>query len=314
LIQRKDLPPDGDKKNPQLALAALVTEGNIDARKKINIMLEPVIGYQNRIFCQQFCRQNRFQFKCSVDQSWRNLQADAAECEWGVESHQWMYRELTGNDCLLKFNNRHGDTLLDYLLQIINSLKFYQQWKDWRFSNRNKCPECICQQGPVSVKIFTLLKEKRKLNFITQKLNLSREEVEDKSERIIQLLIKQKQLHLLDQKAIAGLSKDDDKESNEKVKKNCIENKTDIDSANTEEQDRENYFYDIWLQLGTIEQYVLQALLIENQHAEDILHALTELDIRIKEGVLPEDTNIQHLLDFKDEILEKLSNTSAPVF
>jgi len=311
LIQRKDLPQGGDEKNPQLALAALATEGNVDAREKISAMLKPVIGYQNRIFCQQFCRQNRFQFQCSVDKSWRNPQADATQCEWGEHSYQWMYQELMGNNCLLKFNNRHGDTLFDYLLQIINSLDFYQHWKDWRFFNHDKCPESIQQLGPVSIKIFSLLKEKRKLNFIIQKSGLSREEVENKTRRIMQLLLKEKQLNSLDYNTINGLPKDDNRENN--LIKNLVEHKIDTVENNTGEKDREN-FYGIWLQLNTIEQYILQALLIENQHTDDILHALTVLDIRIKEGVLPEDTNRQHLLAFKDEVLEKLSSISRPVF
>lgn len=312
MIQRKDLSQDGDEKNPQLALAALATERNIDACEKISTMLEPVIGYQSRVFCQQFCQQNRFQFQCSVDQSWGNMEPDAVPCEWGGESYQWMYQELTGNDCLLKFNNRHGDTLFEYFLQTINSLEFYQRWKDWRFSNHNKCPEFIRQLGPVSIKIFYLLKEKRKLNFIIQKSGLTREEVESKTGRIMQLLLKQKQLHLLDYNTVDSLQIDDDREIN--LIKNTVEDKIDETSNNVEEKDRENLFYDTWSQLNTIEQYVLQALLIENQHVEDILHALTVLDIRIKEGVLPEDTNRQHLLAFKDETLEKLSSISRSAF
>ena len=62
---------------------------------------------------------------------------DKRTCEWGTASNIWIRDYLINKQRLLKFTNRHGDSLKTYFFQIINSLVFYQRWKNWRLGSEN---------------------------------------------------------------------------------------------------------------------------------------------------------------------------------
>lgn len=292
--------------NPQLALAALAAEGNLDAREKVNTLLEPVIRYQTDIFCKRFCYQNRYIYRCSLASPWGNAPTNALLCEWGNASYGWMLDDLSSPSRLLKFENRNGASLFDYFYQIANSLPFYERWKDWRFGRKVYVPTYIQSLGPASIRIFYELKAGRKLAFISQKLNLSELEVETRSQEIMRQLIKRGKLHLLDPQGTVSLSPDEKEEAPTGSGGNVFDTLMTEDEG-IESIDEKQRLYQAWSELETVEQYVLEALVIENQDAQSVLQALITLDIRIKEGVLPEDTSVQQLYYFKRKVLAKLS-------
>ena len=61
-----------------------------------------------------------------------------------------------------------------------------------------------------------------------------------------------------------------------------------------------------WSKLDAVEQFVLEAMIIEEQDAEDVLEALQSLDVSIKPGVAAADTNRQQLYYFKRKALSRL--------
>ena len=56
-----------------------------------------------------------------------------------------------------------------------------------------------------------------------------------------------------------------------------------------------------------MEQFVLEALLIDEQEAMDVLTALKTLGISIKDGVPPEEVDRQQLYYFRRKALAKLA-------
>jgi len=66
--------------------------------------------------------------------------------------------------------------------------------------------------------------------------------------------------------------------------------------------------YKAWSKLDAVEQFVLEALLIEEQDAEDVLAALIKMNLSIKSGVSPQQTNRQQLYYFRRKSLEKLTS------
>ncbi len=278
----------------QQALAALASEGNIDACNQLNVMITPLINEQNRRFCQRFCGQNNRRYQCSLlgaEESVNNEQSSATVCEWGKAGYLWMLAALTDRQQLLQYEQRHQDTLADYFFQHINSLNFYQQWKNWRFSTTQPLPAFIQQMGPDSAKLFQLLKTGRRTTFIAQNLSLPETEISVKIQQLIQELVNRQKLFLLD-------SADSSYPS--------VNNIDDLAGKKVENNPKQTLLQ-AWEPLTPVEQFIVQALLVENQSAEDVLYALKTLDIRIKEGVLPEDCNPQQLTGFKLAVLKKLA-------
>ncbi|WP_455212141.1 hypothetical protein, partial [Kaarinaea lacus] len=59
--------------------------------------------------------------------------------------------------------------------------------------------------------------------------------------------------------------------------------------------------------LTAVEQFVLEAMLIDEQDASDVLSALIKLNISIADGVPAQQTNRQQLYYFRRKALAKLA-------
>jgi len=290
---------------PQLALAALASMDNQGARKQIELLVEPLIDFQTDCFCKRFCGRNYSKYQCSlvnpiIDES--NLGIEKIKnkrvCEWGNASHHWMLDYLINKQRLLKFTNRHGDSLYDYFFQIINSLAFFQRWKDWRFGVAG-ISLAIQNMGPSAVTIFKGLGQQRKLSFIAEQENLKLSDVECIAEEII--------LHLSDTNTYQSLEFNNTPKSTPEIQQ---QNESTI-SAPTNTQDdaaASDVLNNGWSQLGITEQFVIEAMVVNQQAEETILYALKIMDIRLKEGVLPEDTTVDMLHSFKTNSLIKLAH------
>ena len=62
-----------------------------------------------------------------------------------------------------------------------------------------------------------------------------------------------------------------------------------------------------WAQLDAVEQFVLEAMLIDEQDAQEVLEALSVLDVSLKPGVAADETSLQQLYDFKRRALARLA-------
>ena len=72
------------------------------------------------------------------------------------------------------------------------------------------------------------------------------------------------------------------------------------------ERDQREHLRQAWAGLDPVEQFVLEAMIVEEQDAGDVLDALRTLDVSIKAGVSATETNVQQLYYFKRKALSRL--------
>jgi len=283
-------------------LARTAAQGDREARKAVNEMIHNIISYQTDRFCKRFCRENQFYYVCTLQRPWGSPQKDAPLCEWGNASYAWMLDDLTNANRLQQYEGKHGARLSDYIYRIANSLPFYERWKDWRFGRKVHVPTYIQDLGPEAHKVFHAMRSGDAIANIAQRLGKSLEEIETLCQRIIILLTQKNRLHLLDPPntvSLSDLHKNDEEDSAEADLPFF-----DMDPVQLETNEQ---LWRAWKQLSAAEQFVLEAMLIDEQDANDVLNALKKLNIAISDGVPPQQTNRQQLYYFRRKTLAKLT-------
>lgn len=294
----------GEDKNQkqQLEMARRAAQGNRPAQQAVNEIAHPVIEFQTGRFCKRFCRENRYRFRCSLSKPVGGAPADAALCEWGNASYGWMLGDLCKPARLQKYEGRNQASLFDYLYSIANSLPFYERWKDWRFGRRLQVPMYIRELGEQAATVFYALRTNQPLAQIAQSASLSQSQAEALVSEIVLQLTRRHKLYLLDPPQEVSLSlvgAGGDEESMHQLE-------IAVDDTEVEQQEQRDRLRQAWSKLDATEQFVLEAMIVEEQDADDVLHALRALDISIRPGVAAAQTNRQQLYYFKRKALSKL--------
>jgi len=287
---------DTNNTQAQIELAQQAAKGQATARKKVNDIAAPMIQYQNSRFCKRFCRENQFRYCCTLVPPLGMHDKDAGLCEWGNAGYGWMLNDLTNEQRLLKYEARNGASLFDYLYQIANSLPFYERWKDWRFGRRVHVPDYIKSLSPDAARVFLLLRSAENIESIAQTIQASIKDTEILCRQIVVELTKRKRLYLLNPPATDSLSQQESAEQDVAV----------YDEA-AEVTQQKQLLRNAWDELDAVEQFVLEAMLIDDEDAEDVLAALRRLNQSIKKGVSAEQTNVQQLYYFRRKALQKLA-------
>ncbi|MFV2055352.1 MAG: hypothetical protein ACC707_02750 [Thiohalomonadales bacterium] len=288
--------------NQQILLAEQAAQGQVAARKEVSLIVDPIVSFQTQRFCKRFCKEHRFRYSCTLPQPNTGCPADAPLCEWGNASYGWMLHDLTHEKRLRKFSGANGAKIYDYAFSIANSLPFYERWKDWRFNRRIHVPTYIQNMAPHAKDIFYGLRQAETLESIAQRLQQSIPEVSAIASKIMIELTKRNRLHILQIEKTVSLSAGgmNDEETF------CNDIDIAIDDQSAESLESREQLHKAWNSLSSIEQYILEALLIEEQDANDILAALKSEDIRLNPDVPAADTNRQQLYYFRRKTLAKL--------
>ena len=286
-----------------LELAKLAAKGDTAARAEVNHLAHPIIGFQTKQFCKRFCRENRFRYICTLTDSAAIPPRDAVLCEWGNASYAWMLDDLTGAGRLLQYAGTNGARLNDYFYHIANSLPFYERWKDWRFGRRVHVPTYIKELFPEAGRIFFALRAGDNVAEIAQKLSRAEAQVEEMCQTVIMVLSQRKKLHLLDVPVTVSLTGDQPDEQDTETAQCDIPS---YDEA-PEQLEQRHRLAEAWAGLSPVEQYVIEAMVLDEQDATDVLRALQAMGISIKVGVSPEDTNRQQLYYFRRKTLARLA-------
>ena len=294
-----------DALNADRQLAQQAAAGDARARKQVSLLAEPLINYQTQQFCKRFCKEQRYLYRCSPPKPWGNPPADAALCEWGNASFGWMLDDLTHDKRLLRFKGEQASGLKGYLFAIANSHAFYERWKDWRFGRRIHVPTYIQALAPEAAKVFFALQAGTEMALIAQQIEKSEHETQVLAQAILIELTQRNRLHLLDTPRTVSLTglggSDDDADEGHQLQ-------ADIPSHDpgAEELESREQLAGAWQQLSAVEQFVLEAMVIEQQDARDVLAGLQRLNISIVEGVAPEQIDRQQLYYFRRKTLSKL--------
>lgn len=299
------------KENPAhetgVELARLAAGGNRDARSKVNALAHPMITYQSDRFCKRFCAENKYLYRCTLQKPWGNPPQDALLCEWGNASYAWMLNDLTSEQRLEQFKGENGARLQDYLFRIANSMPFYERWKNWRFGRRVHVPDYIKDISPEAARIFLAMRSQDNIAHIAQNLNLPETYTDDVAQKIILTLTKRKKLYLLNpdrEQSISGSSRKDNDAAADEFPEDDIA----VRDIDPEQQEYTDSLRDAWSQLTVTEQFVLEAMLIEEQDANDVLAAIKKLEIQLNPKIAPRDTDRQQLYYFKRKSLARLTS------
>ena len=289
-----------------VSLAQSAAGGELSARKEVNAIAHPLITYQSDRFCKRFCAENRYLYRCTLQTPWGNAPEGALLCEWGNASYAWMLNDLTNEQRLRQFKGNNGARLQDYLFRIANSLPFYERWKNWRFGRRVNVPDYVREIAPDAARIFLALRSRENIKQIAQTLFKDETYVDNVAQQVIITLTKRKRLYLLNPESETSLTAFDAGHSTEN---NHGQDEMDVAvyDQDPEHSDNINHLRSAWQQLDSVEQFVLEAMLVEDQDANDVLTALKSLDIRINPKVSPQQTDRQHLYYFRRKTLAKLA-------
>ena len=282
----------------QLSLARDAAEGEPAARHEVNQLVDEVIHFKTGQFCKRFCRDNHYRYRCTLRIPLGGAPGDASLCEWGNASYSWMLEDLTSSRRLAAYEARNNAGLFDYLYHIANSLPFYERWKDWRFGRSIHVPAYIKDLHPQAARVFLALHNGDEIPFIAQHCGLDEVQTESLCHQIIIELTRRRKLHLLTPHTQVSLSVSDDGEDSQQD--------IAVHDIPADEQQQHEQLASAWMQLDTVERFVLEAFIIEQQDAGDILACLKTMHIAIKQGVDPDDTNIQQLYYFKRKTLTRL--------
>lgn len=295
-------PPANSSAESDIELSREAAHGQASARNSVNEMAHPIITYQTAKFCKRFCNENKYNYVCTLPGTQGKTPAEAVYCEWGNASYAWMLDDLTGPSRLKSFEGRDGSSLRNYFFHIANSLPFYERWKDWRFGRRVHVPLYIQDIGPHAARVFLAMRNGDDIKLIAQNLAKSEDETDRTAQHIIAALTKRKRLHLLDPPStlsLTGLGKSEENDHSQ----------TDIawtDLA-AEQLDESLHLKKAWIQLTEVEQFVLEAMVIEEQDANDVLQALKKLNIQLSEKVPANQTDRQQLYYFRRKTLARLA-------
>lgn len=232
------------------------------------------------------------------------MHADAAWCEWGNASYGWMLNDLSRDKRLLKYQGINGASLFDYFYQIANSQPFYERWKDWRFGRKIHVPTYIQSLSPDAASVFLGIRAGDDLAMLAQKISRPLVDIEQLAQSIIKILTQKQRLHLLNPPRLVSMTETPD-DGEVELEDRQIELAS-YDEAIDVQEDRQR-LRQAWAKLDTLEQFVLEALLIDELDAEDVLAALRKLNLSIKKGVPAEHTDRQQLYYFRRKTLARLA-------
>ena len=289
-----------------IELAQRAARGEAVARTRVTQLADPIIRHQTSHFCRRFCYENRYRYRCTLQHPLGGAPSDAPLCEWGNGSYAWMLDDLTKPERLLRFESQNDAPLEGYFFAIANSLPFYERWKEWRFGKRVHIPTYLHALCDMAAKIFLGLRRGENIELLAQHLNQPVDEVRVCARAIVLELTKRNRLHLLQPDRTVSLSdvgphQDEDEEAG------ALD--WDIPSADVslEKNQEQERLRAAWQQLDPVEQWVLEAMLVEEQDAGDVLQALCKLQLRIDAHVPPENTSRQQLYYFRRKTLAKLA-------
>lgn len=287
-----------------IALARSAANGEPPARKKVNHLAHPIITYQTDRFCKRFCAENQYRYRCSLQTPWGSSPTDAPLCEWGNASYGWMLDDLTNNKRLNRYEGKNGALLQHYLFHIANSLPFYERWKDWRFGRRINVPDYIKEIDPQAAKVFLALRSGDNTTLIAQKLALPEPDTEVLCHKIIVALTQRQRLYLLNPDRTQSLTPP---HGNDDSPDHTSDIEIAVEDVDIEQTERMQILGNAWESLSPVEQFVLEAMIIEEQDANDVLAALKKLDISINSKIPAHKTDRQQLYYFRRKTLAKLA-------
>lgn len=256
-------------------------------------------------FCKKVCFDNRRQYRCTVDPAWSRAPRDAALCDWGNATYLWMLEELCSEKRIERVRSGAVSSVEGYWHTLVNSLPFWERFKDWRFRRRIRVPAYIKALDADAHRIFWLLCDNDSVPNMAQRLSRSEVDVARVVREIKRALQARGRIDLLqpvETVSLSGWIGDEGEES-----------ELPLPAVEMAPEDRElqGKVRDAYESLSWQEQFVIDAMVTDGLGARAVLQALIDQNISLDGVTLPQTLNVQHIYYFLRKTLARVAKLAA---
>ncbi len=289
---------------PDLILARSAAAGDREAKRRVAALAHDVARRCAVKYCKRFCGPNRRQYYCTVDASYGLQQHDAPRCEWGSFSYFFFFDALAGPAALLRYEGRNGTSLAEYLRAVAGSVSLWERWKNQRFQRRVHVLRAIEDLGPEAKQVYFWLRDGDNVPNIAQRLNLGEPIVARLVTAIKRTLVNERRTYLLGDQSSMSLS-DLSHDQLDSAEEGPTWEPPSIDPP-PEDAEILARIDKVLPQLNWLEQFIIQAMVMEGLSADAVLQALREQDVAIKPGQPIEQATINQVYYLRDKTVAKL--------
>lgn len=256
-------------------------------------------------FCKKYCFDNRRQYRCTVDPSWSVAPRDSALCEWGNATYLWMLEELCSEKRLERVRTGAVSSVEGYWHTLVNSLPFWERFKDWRFQRRIRVPAYIKALDVDAHRIFWMLCDHDDVPNMAQRLGRNEQEVAQVARDIQRILHERGRTELLRRIEVISLTGLIDADGNE--------TELPLPTTDVVPEDRELHakVRAAYEKLTWQEQFIVDAMVTDGLSARAVLQALVDQNISLDGVTLPHMLNVQHVYYFLRKVLSKVAKLAA---
>lgn len=287
-----------------LILTKRAESGDSTAKNAISAIVDPIARAQAAKYCRRFCGKNRTQYFCTVDPK-RGLQSSTAlRCEWGSFSYYFFFEALAKPKTLANYEARNGASLADYLRSVAGSVALWERWKNQRFERRVHVVQSIEKLGAHAKSVYFSLRDGDTIPNIAQRLNQPEAKIAYLARMIKRILVKERRSYLLANQSDISLSSI----SVNNNEGDDILTEWEPPSTDPSPEDAEivRRISAVFSQLHWLEQYIIQAMVIDGTSAETILQALREQGTEIKAGQPISEANVSQIYYIRDKAIARL--------
>lgn len=295
-----DAEPTGTGSDVELAHRA--AGGEKAAQREVAALADNVARVRAAKYCKRFCGRNRLDYFCTVDSSFGVQRQSAPRCEWGSFSYFFFFDRLVNPNTLSRFEGREGTTLQRYFRAVAGSLGLWERWKNKRFQRRVHLPKVVAGLGEDAAAVYYGLRDGDAIENMAQRLRRSEADVRKLAATIRRVLAQERRAYqeqeFRELSLSGGQGRDDEEDAADWEPES-------VDPPIEHVQMLER-LSQVLPQLTWIEQFIVQAMIMESMSAEAVLHALCEENIEIKPGQFARDVNINQIYYLRDKTLTKL--------
>lgn len=290
--------------NDDLTLTQRAASGDANTKNAITVIVDPIARAQASKYCRRFCGKNRTQYYCTIDPK-RGLQSNnALRCEWGSFSYYFFFETLAKPQTLAKYEARNGASLAEYLRSVAGSVGLWERWKNKRFERRVHVMQSIEILGEDAKSVYFFLRDGDTIPNIAQRLNQPEAQIARLARMIKRVLVKERRSYLLANQSDISLSSLSDN-NNDGDDKSTEWEPPSMDPS-PEDAEIVRRVSAVFPQLHWLEQYIIQAMVIDGTPAETILQALNEQGTEIKAGQPISEANVSQIYYIRDKAIARL--------
>lgn len=290
-------------------LVQRAVNGELNARRKIAGIIDPLVNRKSTGLCKRYCGRNRLHSRCTVDSSWGQQEEMALACEWGTFTVFFLRDKLLDESVLRRYEECGGTSLPGYLAAAASAYGLEEQWKDRRFGRRMNSPRCIEEMDPDARRVFWWLYDGESVSTISLRLGLDEDKIRNIIRQVYDELSKAGLVHLLERQSSDDLSG----HSVNGVESDAhgVEWEAISQNRGTVDAHWRSIVMAALEKLTWQDRFLLEAMFVEHLDDDQILYALRTLNVQLADGLHAEDMGVGNVREMRNKVLVKMRKLVA---